>query len=952
MRPIKLVVSAFGPYSGRVELDLDRLGERGLYLITGDTGAGKTTIFDAITFALYGSASGDNRESSMLRSKYADEDTPTLVEMHFICRGEEYRISRSPEYEKKKKDGGVVVKKASAELEYPNGKIITKLRDVNQAVEKILGLGKEQFSQIAMIAQGEFLKLLFAPTSERKKIFQRIFRTHGFWQLQESLKAESARLGRDYDAAARSIGQYAEGIAFDEDLYAGILPSKNEEAEEDKPAEISAFAESVKLAKSAELSTAETVSLLEKLISLAEDADEHLSFEEKEKNKALEDISAAIARAEAREAAEKSVLAYKEELEEAKSALKELEKGQKSAEKKRPEGEKIRRKIAALEAEKANYQQLNEKTRENKILSDEINVLSENLDKKTAKKESIVCKNAELKVEKENIQNIDKELLGTENEIESFEQRGEKLADVKETISEISDLVKRLSKAQENYLALAKIFSEYEDKYKSSLRLYLDGQAGILAENLTDGAPCPVCGSTHHPSKAKIQENAPTKESLDELKDALEKSRADAISASESAAKISAAKEENYKLIIADLKELFSDKTELDLEKVSDEKALNSMVKIIESEAAENEKKLATLRLAAEAQKTLISRREELEKITCENEETLVKLDSEILEISKNLATKKGTYESAAEQIEKLRVSLKFPSEKEAEIHIAELQNSLAEIEAKIDAARSAVAEKKSQIEALKSAISEAEKVLKSPAPKEKNLAEVQELLREELSRINQQRRLLSAELSANRFAHREITKKQREIFIIEDRWRMVKSLSDTANGTLSGKEKIMLETYVQMTYFERIVARANLRLLVMSGGQYELKVRREAENLRSQSGLELDVIDHYNGTERSVKSLSGGESFKAALSLALGLSEEIQSASGGIRLDTMFVDEGFGSLDGESLDQAIRALKEAACGNRLVGIISHVSELSERIDKKILVKKDISGGSTVKIVT
>ena len=427
MRPIKLVVSAFGPYSGRVELDLDRLGERGLYLITGDTGAGKTTIFDAITFALYGSASGDNRESSMLRSKYADEDTPTLVEMHFICRGEEYRISRSPEYEKKKKDGGVVVKKASAELEYPNGKIITKLRDVNQAVEEILGLGKEQFSQIAMIAQGEFLKLLFAPTSERKKIFQRIFRTHGFWHLQESLKAESSRLGRDYDAAARSIGQYAEGIAFDEDLYAGILPSKNEETEEVERTETSALAESVNSAKSGELSTAETVSLLEKLISLAEDADEQLSSEEKEKNKALEDISAAIARAEAREAAEKSVLAYKEELEEAKSALKELEKQQKSAEKRRPEGEKICREIAALETEKANYQQLDEKTQENKILFDEINVLSENLDKKTAKKESIVCKNAELKVEKENIQNIDKELSGIENEIKSFEQREKKL---------------------------------------------------------------------------------------------------------------------------------------------------------------------------------------------------------------------------------------------------------------------------------------------------------------------------------------------------------------------------------------------------------------------------------------------------------------------------------------------------------------------------------------------
>ena len=457
---------------------------------------------------------------------------------------------------------------------------------------------------------------------------------------------------------------------------------------------------------------------------------------------------------------------------------------------------------------------------------------------------------------------------------------------------------------------------------------------------MSDGEPCPVCGSTHHPSKAKAHENAPTKEALDELKAGCEKSRKDATEKSESAAKMSAARTEKFKTLIAALDEL------------DGEKNISEVKDVIRHQMEENQKKLATLRLTAEAQKALVSRREELEKIIRENEEKITEIDGEILEKSKILAAKKGAFETAEQQIEKLRKDLKFPSENEANLRIAELKKSLTEIESKIEQTREAVVEKKSRIEALKSAISEAEKILKKPAPKEENLTESQGLLREELSHISQRRRLLSAELSANRFAHSEIKKKQDEISAIEERWRMVKSLSDTANGTLSGKEKIMLETYVQMTYFERIVARANLRLLVMSGGQYELKVRREAENLRSQSGLELDVVDHYNGTERSVKSLSGGESFKAALSLALGLSEEIQSASGGIKLDTMFVDEGFGSLDSESLDQAIRALKEAACGNRLVGIISHVSELSERIDKKILVKKDISGGSTIKIVT
>jgi DNA repair protein SbcC/Rad50 len=205
--------------------------------------------------------------------------------------------------------------------------------------------------------------------------------------------------------------------------------------------------------------------------------------------------------------------------------------------------------------------------------------------------------------------------------------------------------------------------------------------------------------------------------------------------------------------------------------------------------------------------------------------------------------------------------------------------------------------------------------------------------------------------IETNTQALTNIRAKSDSLSELEKRYTWMKSLSNTANGNISGKEKIMLETYIQMTYFERIIDRANTRLMTMSGGQYELKRRREAENNRSQSGLDLDVIDHYNGTERSVKTLSGGESFKASLSLALGLSDEIQASAGGVKLDTMFVDEGFGSLDEESLDQAMRALSGLADGNRLVGIISHVGELKNRIDKQIIVTKDKSGGSRATIV-
>ena len=231
-------------------------------------------------------------------------------------------------------------------------------------------------------------------------------------------------------------------------------------------------------------------------------------------------------------------------------------------------------------------------------------------------------------------------------------------------------------------------------------------------------------------------------------------------------------------------------------------------------------------------------------------------------------------------------------------------------------------------------------------------LTAARDALGQNCAQLRREKETLTARISANSAAHNEIAAQGAALSKVQQEWNWVRALSATANGTLSGKEKIMLETYIQMTYFDRILRRTNVRLMAMTGGQYELKRCAAAENQRSQSGLELDVIDHYNGTERSVKTLSGGESFKASLSLALGLSDEIQSLSGGVQLDAMFVDEGFGSLDEESLDQAIRALNDLTEGSRLVGIISHVAELRRQIDRQVIVEKAPSGGSTVRIST
>jgi len=299
----------------------------------------------------------------------------------------------------------------------------------------------------------------------------------------------------------------------------------------------------------------------------------------------------------------------------------------------------------------------------------------------------------------------------------------------------------------------------------------------------------------------------------------------------------------------------------------------------------------------------------------------------------------------------KLKQKLGFSSKIDAENQISTLNNKIIEIEKSHSEALNALNENKEKISSLKSAGIEIQKRLSGGNIDLDEENEKRIELEEKLEKLDIKSKAVHSRISSNSRSYENIVKRLDEIKKVEEKWIWMKSLSNTANGNISGKEKIMLETYIQMTYFDRIINRANLRFMVMSGGQYELKRRVEAQNNRSQSGLELDVIDHYNGTERSVKTLSGGESFKASLSLALGLSDEIQSSAGGIRLDTMFVDEGFGSLDDESLSQAIKALSSLADGNRLVGIISHVSELKDRIDKQIVVKKEKTGGSNITLL-
>lgn len=920
MRPIKLTMSAFGPYASKTVLELDKLGTSGLYLITGDTGAGKTTIFDAITFALYGEASGDNRESTMFRSKYASADTPTEVELTFIYAGKEYYIKRNPEYDRPKTRGeGFTTEKANAELHYPDGRVVTKLREVDRAVEEIMGIDRNQFTQIAMIAQGDFLKLLLASTDDRKKIFQKIFRTRCYYVLQERLKNESGKLGKEYETISASIRQYINGIVCDED---DVLSIK------------------VKNAKAGMCSTEETLELLSTLIANDKEEEEKIDAEQKNIGKSLEEITVTLTNHETWSKARKSLEKSKSDLGEALERLEILKTNFQSEEANKPKVEAIRNQIAAIEAEIPEYQELDAKIKEKDTLQKTTDKLSEDLTKQKEKLESIKKELEVLSEERKTLEKADKEKSELEAKRQKEEDKRKAVKDISKELKALDKLEKQLKKDQEAYSELAEDVQQKDKEYQRLFKLYLDEQAGIIAETLADGVPCPVCGSTSHPIKAVKAENAPTKEQLDESKSIYEAAQKEAQNASEKAANTKGQKDEKRDAVLAMLGETFGDVT------------IDDADELIKSKMAEIAAVLEEVQNAIDEQQKKIDRRNEIDELLPKKNKERDDLINSISENDKTLSGNNATLISLKTRIDELVEKLKYESEKKAKEVKKELQGEQKKLEDAYKAADDAVKSQNEKIAGYNAAIEEAKKTLADAKEiDEESIKAKQKELKSRNSEIDAEKKVINARKAANESAEKEIKAKSAEVLAVEAKWSWVKALSNTANGNISGKEKVMLETYIQMTYFDRIIARANTRFMVMSGGQYELKRRKEAENNRSQSGLELDVIDHYNGTERSVKTLSGGESFKASLSLALGLSDEIQSSAGGIKLDTMFVDEGFGSLDDESLDQAMRALQNLTEGNRLVGIISHVNELKERIDKQIVVTKEKSGGSKITII-
>lgn len=913
MRPIRIEMSAFGPYAGKQTVEMDRLGTSGIYLITGDTGAGKTTIFDAIVFALYGTASSDRRSGDMLRSRYAEPDTPTEVKLVFAYRNKEYEIRRNPTYQRPKLRGeGMTQENASAELRLPGGEILTRTGEVDEKIREILGMTRDQFMQIAMIAQGDFLKLLLAKTEERRKIFSSIFRTGRYARLEERLKQEARQARKTYDDLMREIGFEQERARLpegtdrsglrDEEYLQAIEKFRDEAGKRMEEGE-----------KKQELLRGELDALAARILAAEEQEKRKKALEETRQQQTKLQAAAEqrkqeleAARSREPEAKEKEArLHVEQDRLQQYDRLEELKQQKTEAEKKQVSDEAARKKLE--EGRKALTQQI------------------QDCRQKIKEKEALAGKAAALSGEKERLRSQGAEYNELKTLLEAYEEASEKW-----------------NRAAAIYQAACGKEQEFGESYRRQYRAFLDDQAGILAAELAENQPCPVCGSLHHPLPAVKTDDAPTRETVEQSQKRWEESKTAMDEAGRKAAALRGTRDSSLQHMEEKAKGL-----NMPTEPASLKETLMEEQKRFRSKWKEVTEALAASEAAAEAKVVLEEKLETLQKKQEEDEEAYRKLELESARLQEQIENLSANYSE-------LKETLPYPDRESAgkaasllDREIREIREAVQSAEENEKAAAGRIQEAEGRMDELQKQIREGESAESMTSAE---LQENQKKKKGEQLRLQAEAKEDNLIWETNSAAAGSIRKLSGEREQAARKYSMLQNLADTANGNLSGKQRIQLETYVQQQLFDRILVRANTRFRVMSGGQYDL-VRRKEYQKNQQSGLDLDVVDHYNGTTRSVSTLSGGESFMASLSLALGLSDEIQESAGGVQLDALFVDEGFGSLDEETLDQAMKAIQTLAeDGGRIVGIISHVTELQNRIDRQLLVRKMKSGGSTATI--
>ena len=932
MRPLRLTLSAFGPYAAETTLDLEKLGKGGLYLITGDTGAGKTTLFDAITYALYDHSSSGIREGSMLRCKYADDKTPTFVELEFEVHGVRYTVRRNPEYQRPKARGeGMTTEKADATLTYPDDRPpVTKAKDVTAAVQEIIGLDYNQFSQIVLIAQGQFTKLLNASTEERSRIFRKLFRTQRYAQLQERLQAEASALNQQRTAQNAKLDSLLGGLQF---------------SPEDPDAEAlrTLCAQTVP-----ETALALLDALTARQAAALEEAGTALQATEAQLDTVQQQLGAA---AQAQRLAQQ-LTARQAELAAAKPAL---DAARTEADRHAGDAaqlDALTAQVTQAQSALAAYDALDTLCRQQTEARDAARLAAAQAHKRRTQLDSLNAALAAAEAELAALADADTRLLALQNRSAQLTQRGEALAKLEQRLADCQRQAKAAHKAQESYRAAAAAQDEARARRDALERAFLDAQAGLLAESLVEGAPCPVCGSTHHPARALLPHTAPTQAQVEATRQTAAEADRQAQNASAAAQSALAAANEAKTSLRRDAETLLPERF------TAPEGTVPLTFALMTNVLAEENAALQTAQTDCKAQcrqaEADCRRKAQLEADRQAKTRQRPALEQSAAEADRSAAAQNASADALEGQIAERRAALPYPRRADAQAALDKLEADRSTLRTGMDTAQrklkqaeQAVAAAEAAVEALTAQQTATQKEL--PARSAEELTAQQTALTAARETLRSREKQLSAQLLPNRKTAAQYRAAAEARQALESRWQWVSALAATAGGTLTSKQKIRLEAYIQMNYLDRILRYANTRLMQMTAGQYELE-RIGAENQRSQSGLDLGIIDHYNGTRRSVKTLSGGESFKASLALALGLSDEVQSSAGGIRLDTLFLDEGFGSLDEESLELAIRVLSGLTEGDRLVGIISHVGALKDRIDRQVVVHKARTGGSTVEL--
>lgn len=927
MKPLKLTMSAFGSYAGKNVIDFTGQ-QQGIFLITGDTGAGKTTIFDAITYALYNQTSGGERNGNMMRSQYAQPETETYVELEFLYRGQTYRVRRNPDYKitKTLKNGKIREQKVphSVELTLPDGTVFPEKKNATDAkIIEILGLTADQFSQIVMIAQGDFLKLLYTKSDERKMIFSKLFRTDIYWKIQENLRRKS--------------------MEMDERIQ------ENDRAFEQEKSRI------IPLPESEELPLDELVERLR----------ERLKDALKEQN---------LRRANVEEL-NKKITKYEEinklfvSLEKIRQTGKELEARQAESKERRQQIENARKADKVLVAEQQNLRQQQEVEQSAQAIAKMGETLADDQEMFESLKTQLQEAEAKQKREAADIQ---KKMLALEQSFPSYEalqnarseeQQAKKVwEDLGKTseesfhkkeagIAALKEQQKRqeqiVEQTKKNWEQTSLSASESAKHYEHMYEAFLKEQAGILAENLSAGCPCPVCGSTVHPDPAKLSDHAVTELEVEQAK----KTRAAAEEKRDLAyAAFEAEKTEKQKLAQAVEKEeadfvlaqtiAKQQRKEAEQNYVSLQKIAEQIrEKLVYPSLAEAKKQYAAMQKALEAAEQEIAKKRQ--KVS-ELAEAMNTLKGQKLAEEENQKTAKKLAAKTEKEYAKLLEKSGFVSEET--YHLAILpERSRSKLEREEKEYESQCLRQQSEQKLLEKQVSgktytdttELNEQLKA---EKQALKETEKTYMELHTAYENDRSVLQ-----NCAVYLEKGKK------LESEDQVIKSLSKTANGRLSGSAKIDFETYIQRQYFKQIIHETNKRLLTMSNHQFILKLKEEANTGRkTNEGLDLSVYSLVTDSERDVKTLSGGESFLAALAMALGLSDIVERSAGAIHPDMMFIDEGFGSLDAQSRQQAIEVLGELAGDSRMVGIISHVTELKEQIDRKLVVNRTDNGSRAV----